>query len=648
MDLQAKEKVKKTLLREFGKSHKFRIERGLSQAASFWKEEDGTAEDFEDFCLNHFIASRRLLDTYFSKLEKNFEVLYGHFNKMQVELKRPLHLDLGPILPLDILFGQYNPSSHLSEDLFKNKIAFFVLLNFPTYSLQEKNELGSKWSRKEWAYARMGDVFISRVDASVFRKISEIITNADTYISEYNIHLGKLRDEKGRFNFPADLKLISHWGLRDELKTRYSDPDGFQRQRMIYQVMLRIISQQIPEIVINNPQYSWNPFANTVYKHGRKVRFQTEPNRRYLHFLNVFKAIKELDLYFPLFPTHVQRKFELERELREIEVEELFRDFLLSPQIPKVAKLISRRLGRKLEAFDIWYDGFKRRGSIEEEKLDQRVCRKYPTIRDFKRDLKNILVQLGFSRDLARFIAPKIEIEPARGAGHAWGSEMKEECACLRTRVPENGMNYKGFNIALHELGHCVEQTLTLQKMDFYSLHGVPNTAFTEAFAFIFQGKDLDLLGLKQRDKKEWLLKAFDKLWSTYEIIGVSLLDMRAWNWLYQNPDAKPEELKEAIVSIAKEIWNTYYADIFNIKDQPILAIYSHLINSALYLPDYPLGQIIAFQIEEFLEGKNIGEEMERMCRAGKITPQLWMKQAVGSSISAEPLLDAVDEALKK
>jgi len=648
MDLQTKENVKKILLQKFGKSHKFRIERGVSQVGFFWKEEDGSLKDFEDFCLNNFIASGDLLDTYFSRLETNFEVLNGHFNKMLVALKRPLHLDLGPILPLDTLFGQFNPSSHLSEDLFRNKIAFFVLLNFSTYSLQEKNKLGSKWNRKEWAYARMGDMFISRVEASVFQKISQVVTEADTYISEYNIYMGKLRDEKERANFPLDLKLISHWGLRDEIKARYSDPNGLYKQRLIYQVMLRIIAQQIPEIIINNPKYFWNPFANKVYKNGRKVAFAAEPYTRYLHFLKVFKAMKKLDSYFPSFQTHVKRKFELERELTESEVEELFTNFLLSPQIKEVGELISRRLGRNLEAFDIWYDGFKSRRSIEEEELDRRVSERYRAISNFKGDLENILMKLGFSKELAGFIAPKIEIEPARGAGHAWGAEMKQDIAHLRTRVPQEGMNYKGFNIALHELGHCVEQTLTLQKLDFYSLHGVPNTAFTEAFAFVFQGKDLDLLGLKKRDKNQRVLKAFDRLWSTYEIMGVSLVDMKAWNWLYRNPGAAPEELKEALVSIAKEVWNIYYADVFKIKDQPILAIYSHLINSALYLPDYPLGHIIAFQIEKFLEGKNLGEEMERMCRAGKITPQLWMRLAVGSQISTKPLLDAVDEALKK
>ena len=33
-----------------------------------------------------------------------------------------------------------------------------------------------------------------------------------------------------------------------------------------------------------------------------------------------------------------------------------------------------------------------------------------------------------------------------------------------------------------------------------------------------------------------------------------------------------------------------------------LLAIYSHMIDSFLYLPDYPLGHMIAFQIERQME----------------------------------------------
>ena len=42
-------------------------------------------------------------------------------------------------------------------------------------------------------------------------------------------------------------------------------------------------------------------------------------------------------------------------------------------------------------------------------------------------------------------------------------------------------MDYKGFNIAVHEMGHNVEQVISLNDIDHTLLEGVPNTAFTEA-----------------------------------------------------------------------------------------------------------------------------------------------------------------------
>lgn len=643
----AKEKIKNSLLQKYGEGQRFRIERGVDQAASLWKTNDGPEEEFEQFCTQYFIGSPELLETNFKRLEANFEVLTGHFNKIVLDLKRPLDLDWGEILPLDVIFGQFDPSAHITEDLFQNKIAFFVLLNFPRYSLSEKTELSPKWTRKDWAYARMGDSFASRVPAPVLQKISKISTEAEAYISDYNIYLGKLIDEKYKTYFPADLRLITHWGIRDELKARYADPEGLFKQKMIYEVMLRIIKQEIPEVVINSAEYFWNPFTNKVYKNREEVASKPEPMTRYKHLLNSFLGMRMLDPYYPAFPTYIKRKFELEREIPEAEVEALFTSFISSPQLRKVAKLISNRLGRKLQPFDIWYTGFKSGSSIREEELDKIVATRYPNIKAFQEDLENILIKMGFLKEQAGFIAAKIIVDPARGSGHGWGAEMKSENAHLRTRFTKKGMDYKGYNIAIHELGHNVEQTLTLQNVDDYMLHGVPNAAFTEAFAFVFQDKNLELLGIKSEDKNQKYLEALDSLWNTYEIMGVSLIDMKVWNWLYNNPDATAEQLKEATISIADDVWNRYYADVFGIKDLPILAIYSHMINAPLYLPDYPLGHVIAFQIGKYLEGKNLGEEMERMCLAGNIIPQAWMKNAVGSAISTKPMLDAVDEALK-
>jgi hypothetical protein len=259
-----------------------------------------------------------------------------------------------------------------------------------------------------------------------------------------------------------------------------------------------------------------------------------------------------------------------------------------------------------------------------------------------------MLIKLGFKPDKAKEIASHITVDPARGSGHAWGAQMKGDKAHLRTRIAKTGMDYKGYNIAVHEMGHNVEQTISLYMVDNYEMMGVPNTAFTEALAFIFQKRDLFLLGKKDDDPNKEAMAALDQFWMSYEIMGVSLVDMAVWKWLYENPDATKEQLKEKVISTAKEVWNKYYSDVFGVKDCPLLAIYSHMIEDPLYLPNYPIGHLIDFQIDEFLKGKNFADEIVRIYSAGRLIPQLWMKNAVGSEISIKPILDATDKALVK
>jgi oligoendopeptidase F len=266
---------------------------------------------------------------------------------------------------------------------------------------------------------------------------------------------------------------------------------------------------------------------------------------------------------------------------------------------------------------------------------------------DFQRAIPAMLFALGFSAEKAAFISEKIVVDAARGAGHALAPGMRKDTAHLRTRVSAQGMNYKGYNVAMHELGHCVEQIFSMHATPNYLLTSVPNTAFTECFAFIFQRRDLENLGLQEADHRDRHLFALKTVWETYEICGVALVDMRVWRYLYAHPDIDATALKEAVIRIAKDVWDTYYASVFGISDSAILAIYSHMIDAGMYLPDYPLGHLIAFQLEKYLEGKNLGTEIERMCSVGYVTPQHWMKNAVGTDISTEPLLQAAEEAVR-
>lgn len=631
-----------------GEENAFRIERGVKQVASLWQEQDGTEDDFVRFCTTSFVADTAELSSLYATLERSFEMINGYYHKMDVELKAPLQL-VGPdITPVDMQFGSYNASAHLTDDLYDNKIAFLTILNFPFYSLEEKTGRGGQWNRKEWAYARMGDRFISRVPAAIQQDISHTVTKADAYISDYNIFMGTLRNGQGEQLFPDGMKLISHWGLRDELKSNYADRErGLEKQRMIYKVMQRIVDQSIPLEVINRDSHTWDPENNVLMKGGKTVNATPEETQRYEVFLKNFQAMRMLDAYSPHYPTQLSRAFDGTMEVTQKEVEELFKELLSSSQVKKVAAFISSRLGRELEPFDIWYNGFRAGGGIPEEELTAITSKKYPDAQTLEHDLPNILIKLGWNPEKAKEITALITVDNSRGAGHAWGAEMRNDVARLRTRIGVGGLDYKGYNIAVHEFGHNVEQTITMNDVDYYMLNGVPNTAFTEAVAFLFQKRDLELLGLKNPNPEDAYYLALDNFWSSYEIMGVSLVDIQVWEWLYANPDATPAQLKETVIRIAKEIWNSYYADVLGGPDEMLLGIYSHMIDYPLYLPNYPMGHLIAFQIEQQVRGKNMAEEIDRLFTQGRIIPQLWMKGGVGSPISVDPLLSATNEALE-
>ena len=636
------------LTKKHGEEKKDLIRRGVTQVASLWKEDDGSTEAFKTFCKENFKGDEAARKELFKTLTRNYEQIWGHFNNLSLELNKPLHLDVGPITQADVMFGSFSPGAHLTEDLYKNQIAFLTILNFPFYSLEEKAEKGNDWDRLQWAYARMGDIFTSRVPAAINQEASRIATESDNYVSQYNIIMGNLLNEKGQTLFPDNLHLITHWGLRDELKANYGQEDGLEKQKMIYRVMQRIIDQSIPEKVINNTEVKWNPFSNEVTKEGQTLEADPEPDTRYRHLLNNFLARKAADPYSPAYPTAIKRAFNQGLELTRQEVEDLFTELVSSPLLVEVGELISSRLGRDLEPFDIWYDGFKARSGISDAELDRIVSARYPDAESFENDLPNILVKLGWDRERANDISSKIVVEGSRGAGHAWGAQMRTQKSHLRTRIGSDGMTYNGYNIAMHEFGHNVEQTISLHDVDYYMLNGVPNTAFTEALAFIFQVRDLKVLGLDADDPLADHLAALDIFWGTYEIMGVSLVDMKVWEWMYDNPDATPEQLKEKTIELAKEVWNDFFAPVFGVEDEPILGIYSHMISYPLYLSAYPLGHLIEFQIEEHIRNKSLARETDRMFAIGNIIPQHWMKEAVGEPISNQPLLSAVERALSE
>jgi hypothetical protein len=637
-----------------GKSQAVRVTLGVRQVAERWWPEDGDGESFIRFCEENFIADEKELERTFVRLERLLEQVDGHLHEVRREILSPLELDTGPVMAVDSLFANVDLAAHVDDDLFQSKVAFLALLNFPVHRLSDRLEKGAGWDRGTWARSRMMDRFAQRVPADVSQRITRAFTAADRYIADYNIRMDRLVTEDGERLFPEGLQLITHWGLRDELKSQYANNDGLRRQQEILRVMERIVRQEIPGDVIDNDALLWAPQSNKSWRMsdegsrlGEPLALEREPDSRYAYLLDIFHAVRAADPYTPATPSFIERKFESGRQIPESEVESLLASILVSDEFRETAALISRKLGRPLEPFDIWYNGFKAQGGQDEAELDRILAERYPNVAAFSSDLPRILTALGFTPEKAAWLAERIEVDPSRGAGHATGAVRREDKAHLRTRVGRDGMDYKGYNIAIHELGHNVEQVFSLNAIDHWWMQGVPNNAFTEAMAFLFQNRDLELLGLDPPGADARRMEALDTLWSCAEIGGVSLVDMKVWRWMYRNPEATPEQLREATLAIARQVWNEYFAPVFGGKDEEILAIYSHMIVYGLYLPDYAIGHIVGFQIADKMREGDFGKEFERMTRQGMLTPDAWMRGAVGGPISTSALLAAAKEALQ-
>ena len=629
-------------------------ERGVRQVAALWQEIDGTETDFVELVTTHYAATAEEKKILYNRLSHILEQCGQSADLLNNTLQEPTTLvGKGEPSTVDWIISGYSPMAHFTEDMFANKIAHICVLNFPSYTLEEKNTLGQEWTRLEWAYARMGEVFNTRIPGSVYAHSAQAMSEAENYIAGYNIMMHCLRNEQGEQLWQEPMALLSHWNLRDELKSNYANaPHAQEKQEMIYQVMLRIIRQDIPACVVNNAEYLWKPYSNEVKEVEGSIMQDVKGSgdERYQKILDIFHAMQQIDAYREDAPSHVLRTFNEDLEIPKAEIEALFLQLIQSDEIKAVAQIIRERLGRELRPYDIWYDGFKSRSTLSEDKLTAQTQSRYPTALAFEKDMPRMLMDLGFGKEQAQDIASHIVVEAARGSGHARPCVGRNQPARLRTRISDRGMDYKGYNIAVHEFGHNVEEVISLYNIDYYTLAGIPNTGFTEASAFLFQQRDLQLLGYKAKGEEAKGEEVLDMFWGMYEIMGVSLVDMAMWEWLYANPKASAAQLREAVIAIAGDIWNKYYAPLLGEQDCPLLGIYSHMVGYALYLPGYPIGQLVQFQLEEHLAKcktpAEFAQEYTRIYQQGKLTPDAWMRAAVGEAMSVNPILKEVRKHL--
>jgi len=172
------ERARAALVTRYGAAHADSIARGVAQVAERWWPEDGNEDEFVAFCSESWIDSDAERGAAFDRLEQAMEQVDGHLHEVRRELQRPIHLDLGPVRPVDLFLQNLDLGSHVEEDLFRTKTAFFALLHFPVDTLAERLDQGRSWDRRRWARSRFMDRFAERIPSSLIQKMGQVMREA--------------------------------------------------------------------------------------------------------------------------------------------------------------------------------------------------------------------------------------------------------------------------------------------------------------------------------------------------------------------------------------------------------------------------------------------------------------------------------------
>ncbi|MCH2136540.1 MAG: hypothetical protein MK101_08155 [Phycisphaerales bacterium] len=609
-----------------------RARAGVARVAQMWTVDDGDQAAFAEFCSDYFIADEAGLATLVDRLEVALEQVGGHLYEMRRTLRRWSDLRGEPFGKVDDLLATFDPAPDLSDQYWRQKIAFVARLNLDRPDLETMIAEGEGWTSDDWAAVRVSRAFGPRVPAEVSDLVRNLSFKSGKFVSEFHVPVGNLVDATGERWFEADRALIAHWLIREEIRAAYAVDGGVTRQRALMWVMRRHIDGTIPRSIMDRTaEGDWDAQANTIA--GEACTDVIGPVR-YEHWCDNITAARALDEHHDEHPTAMRRKFDREREIPEEEVVRQLELLLEAPARAGIAQLMRQRLGRDLEPQDIYFDELAE--PTDASMLDAAVKERFGDHRGLELALPQVLEQLGWSRGDAEFLGRRVRVEIARGAGHAMRPALPEYGAWLRTNSLDHELGWDGFDTAMHELGHNLEQLCSTHFVPRPALRGVPNTACTEAFAFLYQGLAGTVLQLPEGDEEVAAdMACCERLLEAAQIAGPALLEIHVWRWIYDNPDADADAIRDTVLRVADELWTRYYAEHFGPDPYAILGAYQHMVGYPLYLADYALGHIISHQIIQHMVGKDLASETRRICSIGSLTPDAWMRIAVGRGIDA-------------
>ena len=628
-----------------GEASRQRAEIGVEQVAMFWRECDGNDEAFATLCTERFVSDLQELTMLLDRLETSLEQIRGHLYEMRRNLRRWSDLVGETMEGVDSILATFDPAPDLSEQWFEQKLAFVAILNFQRVKLDEMLANGGEYSNAEWASARIANSFGPRIPKEVNDLARELHHRASEFVSHFHVPVGTMVDADGKRWFEADRKLLAHWLIREEMKAGYNDPNGLAKQRALAWVMSRHIDGTIPTAVMNGETTEdWDPQANTI---GGKDPGELNGLIRYERWMDNVTIARALDPHYPEHPTAIDRKFNLEREIPELEVEQLLEELLEHPVRRDLAAVLASQLGRPLEAHDIYFDDLFESRPAEE--LNATVKAHFADEHEFQAKLPEVLRGLGYSEEDAEFLGTRVRVEIARGSGHAMRPQLPEYGAWLRTNRLKDELGWDGFDTAMHELGHNLEQLCSTYFAPRPSLRGVPNTACTEAFAFLYQSLAKRVLGIEDPElaQRAYHEETIASILMACQIAGPSLVELKTWRWIYESDgEVTAEGIRNAHLAAGEEVWNRFFAEDFGEDPYHILCAYQHQVGYPLYLCDYAIGRTIGHQIRSYMQGKDLATETKRITSIGSLTPDQWMRQAVGSPLSVQPLVEDAAKAI--
>ena len=408
-------------------------------------------------------------------------------NEIARDFRWQSDLDLGEIYPFDEVLAGYDPSAHFVDDFFRNRLAFAVLLNFPLTTLEgaaragAERGRGASGPRRAWPSASPSACRPRSTSRSPRPTPRPTATSPST---TSGCTTSSTRREMRLF--PPKMRLLSHWNLRDEIKADYSDAkNGLAKQRMIAQVMDRIVTQTIPgrssstirtSTGIRSPTRSRPSLerdSDRAAPPDLKITNAPEPDTRYAMLLKTFQAARHGR-------SVLADRADADRAALRREPPDprgAGQGDARRGRSPRRSCRRSRRSSRAGSAgrssrSTSGTTASGRAASTPRKSSTRSSARSTRRPRPSRRTSRTSSSKLGFSQDRAQYLADHIVVDPARGSGHALGAARRADKAHLRTRVEKDGMNYKGFNIAVHELGHNVEQTFSLNDVDSTLLAG--------------------------------------------------------------------------------------------------------------------------------------------------------------------------------